>query len=199
MANCLLGNNEKPRWSPTDLYPGTSKDEIAERLEEYFNSISQEYLPLNMDLVPPSFSKPIERVTRETVIKKFKDSKKKPSSVPGDIPTHLYSRFLQLLANPAVIIFNRIINEVRWPSQWTTEYVTIIPKNQAPPDSSECRNISCISFLSKIMESLVLEMASELAVPRLNQYGGEPSASSTHFLVELIDYVTSSLEDNRAL
>ena len=34
--------------------------------------------------------------------------------------------------------------------------------------------------------------------PKLNQYGGEPAASATHLLTEVLDDVTSALEDNRA-
>ena len=34
-------------------------------------------------------------------------------------------------------------------------------------------------------------------MPKLNQFGGEPNASSTQMLVEVIDDITSGLEDNR--
>ena len=34
--------------------------------------------------------------------------------------------------------------------------------------------------------------------PKLNQYGGEPGASSTQLLVEVLSDVTQGLEDNRA-
>ena len=44
----------------------------------------------------------------------------------------------------------------------------------------------------------MLEKARQEVTPSLNQYGGEPGASSTHLLVEAIDKVTSHLEDNRA-
>ena len=44
----------------------------------------------------------------------------------------------------------------------------------------------------------VLKWAREEVCPKLNQYGGEPAASATQLLVETMDNVTSSLEDNRA-
>ena len=48
------------------------------------------------------------------------------------------------------------------------------------------------------MESFVLDLAREEVTPKLNQFGGEPEASSTQLLIEVVDYVTRSLEDNRA-
>ena len=53
-------------------------------------------------------------------------------------------------------------------------------------------------FLSKITESFVLKLAREEVTPSLNQYRGEPNASSTQLLIELLDYVTGAMEDNRA-
>ena len=99
---------------------------------------------------------------------------------------------------PVTKIFNTIIKTSRWPKLWKTEYVTITPKNKSPESPAECRNISCTNFLSKIFESFVLQWSREQVVPKLNQYGGEPGASSTQMLVEVVDDVTSALEDNRA-
>ena len=195
LVNSLLGKNQKPRWSPSELYPDLPDKEAAEKLADYFNSISNEYSPLDMAAVlatpirEPDNTERIPVISIDDVVKKFSNAKLKPSSVPGDIPHVLYKQYPELLARPAKIIFNQIARVKKWPRQWSTEHVTIIPKNQAPTDPSECRNISC-SFLSKIMESFILEWAREQVTPSLNQYGGEPEASSTQMLIELVDYVT---------
>ena len=85
-----------------------------------------------------------------------------------------------------------------WPRLWKVEHVTVIPKVQDPQSPSECRNISCTNFLSKLFESFVLEWSRTEVKPKLNQYGGEPGASSTQLLVEVLSDVTVGLEDNRA-
>ena len=76
--------------------------------------------------------------------------------------------------------------------------MTVIPKTPAPLSPGDCRNISCTNFLSKVYESFVLEWCREEVKPKLNQYGGEPGASAAHLLVEVMDDVTSALEDNRS-
>ena len=74
----------------------------------------------------------------------------------------------------------------------------IIPKGNDLQDPSQCHNISCTNFLSKILEGFVPSWAREEVVPKLNQYGGEPAASATQFLVEMDDQTACALEDNRA-
>ena len=44
----------------------------------------------------------------------------------------------------------------------------------------------------------MLEMAREEVVPKLNQFGGEPKAGTTHLLMSVLDYTINALEDNRS-
>ena len=77
--------------------------------------------------------------------------------------------------------------------------MTVIPKGAGVPDSpSDCRNISCTNFLSKVFEPLVLSWARQEVTPKLNQFGGEPKASSTHLLMNVLDYTINALKDNRS-
>ena len=43
-----------------------------------------------------------------------------------------------------------------------------------------------------------MDWAKDEVNPKLNQYGGEHNTGSTHMLIEALDYVTETLEDNRA-
>ena len=76
--------------------------------------------------------------------------------------------------------------------------MTIIPKITNPQHPSECRNISCTNYLSKLYESFVLEWCRQEVKPKNNQYGGEKGSSATHLMIEVMDDITSALEDNRA-
>ena len=60
------------------------------------------------------------------------------------------------------------------------------------------QNISCTNLLSKVYESFVLEWSRDEVVPKTNQFGGEKGVSTDHFLIRLIDEITSDLEDRRA-
>ena len=193
----LLGANTKPRWSPMDMYPSHKPLEAAEDLAAFFNAISSEYSPLDMSRVPSTHHRQLPMLSTEDVVLGMKKAKKPNSVVPGDIPPILYSRFPELLSVPARIVFNKITSTVDWPAQWKTEYVTVIPKNTSPTHASECRNISCTNFLSKLYETFVLKWSRDEVCPKLNQYGGEPGASASHLLVEVMDDITNIMEDNR--
>ena len=70
----------------------------------------------------------------------------------------------------------------------------MIPKNPNPADLSECRNISCTSIFSKILEGEVLcQLRTELR-PDPDQYGGIRKCSVEHMLVDLWEDILSVLE-----
>ena len=197
-VKCLLGESPKARWSPRDLYPNLPDAEVAERLAAYFNSISSQYQPLNTTNLPPAKAGPVFSISHEEVVQRLKKAKKKPTNLPGDLHCKLYDLYPEQLAVPITHIFQAILKADEWPELWRREYVTVIPKCKAPQEESDCRNISCTNFLSKIFESFVLEWSRAEVVPKLNQYRGEPAAGAAHLLIETVDYIASSLEDNRA-
>ena len=189
--NSLLAVNET-RWSLCSVFPECSEAEVAERFAAFFNNISNEYVPLDLCNTPVTFSKPLPVLTQSQVAEKLRKAKKTSSMLPGDISPNLYNLFSDLLAIPIEIFFNAV---GKWPSQWKTEFVAIIPKGKSPQTPAECRNISCTNT---VYESFVLQWSRELVVPKLNKYGGEPGASSTQLLIEVIDDITTGMEDNRA-
>ena len=198
LIKSLAGKNTNQRWSPTAMYPGVDARTVADNLAAYFNSISSQYEPLLPDQIPTTFSKPLPALTTAAVEERMKKAKKPTSTVPGDIPAVLYNMYAAKLAPVVTHVFNRITASGRWPTLWKTEYVTVIPKIPNPQEPSECRNIACTNFLSKLYESFVLGWSRETVVPKLNQYGGEPKASAAHLLIEVMSDITTALEDNRA-
>ena len=193
----LLGANCKPRWTPHSMYPDMEPDRIAEELADFFNSISSEYLPLDMSKIPSTYNRSLPAIMEADVTERIKKVKKPNSVIPGDIPPILYFHLPAELSIPITILFNKITKDLDWPTQWKTEYVTGIPKGISPSDPSECRNISCTNFMFKLYEAFVLSWSREEVKPKNSQYGGEPGASAAHLLVEVLDDITSTLEDNR--
>lgn len=74
----------------------------------------------------------------------------------------------------------------------------MIPKISSLSEPSECRNISCTALLSKVYEGFVLKWAKESIKLNENQYGGMAGCSTSHLLINLVDEVTSTLEDRHA-
>ena len=73
----------------------------------------------------------------------------------------MYDLYAEELAGPITAIFNAIIRERNWASLWKIEFITVIPKVPSPTDAGECRNIACTNFLSKVLESIVLDWAKQ--------------------------------------
>ena len=104
------------------------------------------------------------------------------------------------------VIFNQVIAGFEpWTSSteaWHLSHLSspsypvipVIPKVPRPSTVGKCRNISCTSYLSKVYELYVLEQCRKYVALSENQKG----VSSTHFLVNTWEGITSSLEDNRA-
>ena len=194
----LLGTSSQGKWSPLQMYPGTDKKEVANNLATFYNDISNQYKPLDLNKIPRTFDRLLPVLTAEDVIKGMKASKKPASTVPGDIPAILYNMHTSKLAPPVTHLFNLITSTGQWPEKWKVEYVTVIPKTTDPQHPSECRNISCTNYLSKLFESFLLAWSREEVRPKPNQYGGEKGASAAQLLIEVVGDVTESLEDNRA-
>ena len=149
--NCLMGKNSGPRWSPTQLYPGETPKQVADKLAEFFNNISSQYQPLREEQVPTTYNRQLPLLSIADVTQGMKKSKKLSSTVPGDVPAILYNLYPNELAVPVTHIFNLITSTSVWPDLWKMEYVTIIPKTTCPAGPGDCRNIACTNYLSKLL------------------------------------------------
>ena len=102
----------------------------------------------------------------------LQQSKKTKSRVEGDPLAHLIRSFPKAFASPVSAIYNKINCDGCWPKRWKTEHLTIIPKVPNPSGLSECRNISCTSAFSKVLEGVVLRQLWAELLPDPAQYGG---------------------------
>ena len=78
---------------------------------------------------------------------------------------------------------------------WKAETVKVIPKNSAPTQLSELRNLSCTPLFSKVLESFVLSRLKDEIKLSVNQYGGVKGCSTDHFLLQTWDHIIKGLED----
>ena len=182
------------QWTLMDLFPGKTPLEAGNETASFFTKISDAFDPL-----PPGGAMASggyrRKVTVQEVAKKLKEAKKPNSSVEGDVLPRLMKAFHGHFAAPATKIFNAIFDSNVWPTNWKTETTVVIPKVNNPESLADCRNISCTAFLSKVLESIVLEDLRNELQPDPEQYGGLKGSSVDHLLVDLYDRVLTSLDD----
>ena len=180
-------------WGIGDLDSNRDVMEIAEEVADYFNDVNSNYLSVRSDLIPKTFDRPTYCLTQEMVAERIRKSKKPNSAVPGDVPPKLLPRLCDILAVPACKIFNCVPSQ-KWPSLWKQEYQTIIPKKSRPESYADLRNLSCTNFLSKVLESFIIDsMKSEISFSEL-QYGGISGCGTDNFLIEMWNNVLENLE-----
>ena len=166
----LVSATNCKEWKVADLFPDKNPEQVGTAVLDYFGRISVEEAPQLPNV--PRVEGGLPRFTDASVTKILRESKKTDSMVEGDPLPHLVRRYPEAFARPVGEIFNEINATGEWPGAWKTEFLTIIPKVPNPASLAECRNISCTSVFSKILEGQVLlKLRSEL-VPDHNQYGG---------------------------
>ena len=187
-----------PAWTVSDLFIGMEPGEVCEEVLKFFGAIAASGDPgIEMTSLPrlaeglPVFPEP-------DVEKLLKQSKKTDSAVPGDPLPHLIRTFPREFAAPVTEIFNRINNNGSWPRQWKIEHLTVIPKTSNPSDLSECRNISCTSAFSNILENQVLLQLRKEIPHDPAQYGGVPKCGAEHMLVDIWEEVLAGLEGGKS-
>ena len=182
-------------WSLGDLFPNMSEREAGNTAGEYFTKISSEFQPLTQTRTVGETRRPI---TEREVEEKLKAAKKPNSSVRGDVLPRLVKKHYPALVKPVTMIFNSIFASNDWPSQWKVETAVVIPKVPNPESLAECRNISCTAFMSKVLESVLLEdLRREIPADPL-QYGGIKGSSVDHLLIDLLDNVMGPLDEGKA-
>ena len=194
----FVSDEKAKQWSPMQMFPKLSPQQVAERCADFFNGISAEYDPLDEAQIPITFDTDQIKITPKIVQQEIKKGKKPKARVRGDLFVTALVQNIDTLAPVISQIYNQCVNTGEWPKAWLVEHVTVIPKGNIPEEPAKCRNISCTNFLSKVLERLVLNYAKKQVSPKLNQFGGEKSCSTNHFLADIWDKITSHLEDSRA-
>ena len=192
VRNCKT--KEPPaRWDVASLFEGHNQEETANKVLEYFGKVTDGFDPL----VPQELGEDTDfRNVPESEIRiRIRQAKKPKSGLPGDITPELITKCGDSLARPLAIIFNKVLKTADWPAQWKQEYITVIPKVNKPQDLSECRNIACTNFWSKLLERIALERLKSEIEPDPIQFGGIKGSGTPHFLAEVWDTILHELEE----
>ena len=172
-------------WAVSDIFPGTPPEQVGKNVLDYFGKIASATDHTIPHRQPVPGGLPPFDVDRTTDL--LKEVKKSDSMVKGDPLPNLVRGYPEAFAEPVSAIFNAVNDTGCWPDTWKTEHLTIIPQNPNPTDLSECRNISCTSIFSKILEGEVLKQLRRELEPDPDQYGGVPKCGTEHMIIELWD------------
>ena len=197
-VNAFLEEGQPSPWNISSMMEGKMDEQIVEEAASYFNRILEEYAPLDLERRPVTFDIDLPELDGKRILALLKLSKKPKTIVPGDMYPESVPRNYTNMVTPIKSIFYAINPTKEWPMPWKIEYQSCIPKTSNPENLGQCRNISCIAYLSKVYELYVLQEARKYVKLSSNQYGGEKGVSATHFLTDVWQRITADLEDNRA-
>ena len=176
--------------------------QCAEKIAAHFAAISQEYSPLNINLLPERVRTRLADNTNPPIITeyecylKLRKAKKPRSVIPGDLPSPIIKEFIVELAKPYSDLFNTILQTASWPQQFKVEHVTPIPKIPQPQNEDDLRPISLTAFPSKVLEQFIVGWLLEVFGHKLDfrQYGGFRGSSISHYLMEFLTFILHQQE-----
>ena len=197
---------EKTFSLPSHQAEGLTDGECAERIADYFASISQEYHPLDVDKLPERVKLRLRTkstpptITEMECYQSIVRAKKPQSGVPGDLPSSVIKEFSVELAEPLQGVLNNIVQTAKWPDMWKMEHVTPVGKIPQPETEDDLRPIALTPFFSKIMEQFVVKWLLDIIGDKLDirQYGGMKGNSVTHYLIELINFILYNQDRSEA-
>ena len=114
-VKAMASDEKAKQWSPRQMYPELSAEQVAEKCAEFFNNISSEYNPLTPDSIPSTFEAEKLIITPKMVEVEITKGKKPKSRVPGDIFVNLIADNIKLLAPVIAKIYNKVIETGMWP------------------------------------------------------------------------------------
>ena len=182
-----------------DTRPGSSEQELAEELVDYYSSISREAQALDLSKLPETYDRDVQPLEERAVVERLVALKKPKSHVSIDLPAKIVTATAASLGPVLTKIINWVLAGRGWPEIWKSEEVTTIPKNKTATDFDQCRGISCTSVYSKLAETFMLDMLQEEIGVSENQYGGVRGVGTEHMLAEMATKMLEDLDDNRCV
>lgn len=125
-------------------------------------------------------------------LSKLDDSK---SCGPENIPPKLYRLSVEFIYKPLTHIFNTLIHQRKYPTDWKIAKVIPIPK-KPNPSIEDIRPISILNTFSKIFEKLLIKNIKQTMTENYgkHQYGFKCKSSTTCALIHMHDQVTKILD-----
>ncbi|XP_050706155.1 uncharacterized protein LOC126991430 [Eriocheir sinensis] len=175
--------------------------EAAEVINTHFADICQSLPSLDLTSLPAYQHTPalLPLVDEQEVATALLKLKSRRPITPADLPIKLYQEFFTELATPLCFIINASLQQSQCPAAWKTAYVTPVPKTSLPQSLSDYRPIAITPIPSLLCEGFIFRWAYTHLGPLMDQqqFGNIKSSSTTHCLVDLLDYIYRNLEKRK--
>ena len=126
----------------------------------------------------------LDPFTQERTVEMMRSAKKLDSRVNGDLLAHLVRLYPEAFAIPLQST-TRSMKAGTGQQIGRLSILQLSPKTPNPSGLTECRNISCTSIFSKILEGAVLAQLRKELAPDPCQYGGIPKCGADNLLVDI--------------
>jgi hypothetical protein len=163
---------------------------IVSKLPEEYIQINPETVPLNLQNTTPDH---VKKIVKSLAAKNSADS--------DGVSSKMIKLIINEIAIPLAHIFNLSLSSGTFPSCLKKSRVIPIFKSGSTLEFDNYRPISLLSSISKILEKIVsIKLISHLKSNNLlytNQYGFLPGRSTEQNLIQVVNYITSALNENQ--
>jgi hypothetical protein len=184
--------------------------DMANHFNKFFTNVGEEIA----NSVPPINKKPedfinygrpipnlqLGNTTAEHVIKTIKKLQPKNSCDIDGVSTKMIKFIGSEIAKPLAYIFNLSLSTGQFPAKLKQCRVIPIFKAGDQLDCDNYRPISLLSSISKILEKIVAEKLIHHLTSNdllyVHQYGFLPKKSTEHNLMQILNYITTALNDS---
>ncbi|XP_071948788.1 uncharacterized protein [Antedon mediterranea] len=185
----LCNLNQKQSFS----IPGLNEKETAESINQHFADVCCQLPALDQNNLPaylPS-SQPPPEIYPGQVQRLLQSIKPKKAGHPEDLPAKLLRECAFELAPPITNVFNCALKAGTFPDRWKHATVVPVPKIKGANTCNDLRPISLTPLLARTFETFLVNWIIEDISVKLDsrQFGSRKGASTTHYLISLIDSV----------
>ena len=198
-------NSESAFTLPKHVEENLTTLESCNKICEFFSKISQEYTPLDPANLPAHVRDKLDNdpcthpYLADHIVYEGLKKGKITCSVPGDLPVQLLEKFMPELTAPIAAIYREAIATHTWPEPYKKEYHLPIKKVPIPQSEDDLRNLGLTPFFSKRLEWFLIQWLWPYISGHidLDQLGGLPGCSVNHYLVQMLDFIHRSLDNNK--
>ena len=213
IINELIGKASKKQNLPSQFKEGvdiiTDENEIANRFNKYFTNVGpslSKKIPktpnsfnkyLNNNYVESIFLDPITTTEVENELKKLNPNK---GSGLDDINPRVICEISKLISYPLTFIFNQSIITGIIPNQLKISVVSPVYKTSDKDVFQNYRPIAVLPCFCKVLERLMyrrlISYLNKHHILSDHQYGFRAKRSTQQAIIELVDKITSAIENN---
>ena len=170
---------------------------MAETINSFFSNLTAKHPPVSQAWFSSGINLPLPHVSEELIIHRLKNINQNKAPGPFDPPLKIVKSVTDLLGPVMSNSINSSFSMKEFQNLWKIYDICPIPKIVPWPSEEALRPIALTIIFSKIQESFAVEWRMEDISSNISpaQYGGLPGSSTILALLNLLQLVPSSGEN----